>query len=130
MPIRSSSLNRQIHKLGARLHLAVLSRTRSQGPDQPPSTAEQALREERRLLKEAQATRQAQARLPKAKVVKPAKPAKPPRAPKAAKPPKAEKPAKDKSARKDKKPSRADVLTKKAANAEAAKKADRKSAKT
>lgn len=130
MPIRTSSLNRQIRKLGTRLHLAAVSRTRSQGADQPPSENEQALREERRLLKEAQATRRAQAGLPKAKVVKPPKPAKPPKAPKAAKPPKAEKPAKDKSAGKDKKPSRADVLTKKAENAEAAKRADRKSAKT
>jgi putative endonuclease len=133
MPIRTSSLNRQIHKLGNRLHLAVLSRTHSQGADQPPSETEQALREERRLLKEAQAIRRVQAGLPKekpVKVLKAAKPPKPPKAPKAAKPPKAEKVAKDKTASKDKKPSRADKLTKKAENAEAAKKADRKSAKT
>ena len=127
MPIRTASLTHQIQKNGARLHLAMASRAHSQGADQPASEHEQALLDERRLLKEEQAKRQALAKLPKpkaAKLVKKAKPPKPPKAPKAAKEPKEAKAAKDN------KPSRADKLTKKAQNLEAAKKAAKKSAKT
>lgn len=130
MPIRTASLNHQIQKNGARLHLAMASRAHSQGADQPASEHEQALIDERRLLKEAEATRRAQTKLPKAKAVQPvkeAKPPKPPKAPKAAKEPKEPKEAKS---AKGHKPSRAEKLTKKAENAEAAKKATKKSAKT
>jgi len=128
MPIRTASLSRQLHKNGQRLHLAMMSRAFSHGTDPAPSEQEKALREERNALKAAQAERRARALLPKAKpvkVVKEAKPAKAPKAPKAAKPPK-EKAAKKSAS----KPSRADKQTKKAENLEAAKKADRKSAKT
>ncbi|HEY4958732.1 MAG TPA: hypothetical protein VII31_13045 [Caldimonas sp.] len=127
MPIRIASLARQLHKNGQRLHLAMASRAFSQGPEQPAAEHEQALREQRDALKAAQKKRQAEAKLPKVKavkVVKEAKPAKAPKAPKAAKPPKEAKVAKGN------KPSRADKQTKKAENLEAAKKADRKSAKT
>jgi hypothetical protein len=130
MPIRIASLSHQIQKNGARLHLAMASRTFSKGVDQPASDHEQALLDERRLLKEARAKRQAQAKLPKPKATKlvkeakPLKPLKPPKAPKAAKGPKEAKAAKNN------KPSRADKLKRKAENLEADKKAARKSAKT
>jgi outer membrane biosynthesis protein TonB len=127
MPIRIASLSRQLHKNGQRLHVAMMSRAFSHGTDPAPSEQEKALREERSALKAAQAERRASALLPKAKpvkVVKEAKPAKAPKAPKAAKPPK------EKAAKSANKPSRADKQTKKAENLEAAKKADRKSAKT
>ena len=130
MPIRTASLSHQIQKNGVRLHLAMAIRAHSQGADHPVSEHEQALLDERRSLKEAKAQRLAEAKLPKpkaAKIVKEAKPAKapkPPKAPKAAKEPKAAKSGKDH------KPSRADKLTKKAENLEAAKKAEKKSAKT
>lgn len=130
MPIRTASLNHQIQKNGARLHLAMASRAHSQGADQPASEHEQALLDERRALKEAEATRRAQAKLPKAKpvaLVKEAKPPKPPKAPKAAKEPK---PAKEAKTGKGAKPSRADKSIKKAENAEAARKATKKSAKS
>lgn len=126
MPIRIASLARQLQKNGQRLHLAMASRAFSHGADPSASEQEKALRDERKALKAAQAKRQAEALLPKAKpvkVVKEAKPAKAPKAPKAAKPPK-------EKAAKSNKPSRADKQTKKAENLEAAKKADRKSAKT
>lgn len=127
MPIRTATLTNQIQKNGARLHLAMVSRAHSQGADAAPSEHEQALLDERRSLKEAKALRHAQAKQPKAvavKVVKEAKAPKAPKAPKAAKEPKAAKTAKDN------KPSRAEKSVKKAANLEAAKKSDRKSAKT
>ena len=128
MPIRTATLTRQIQKNGARLHLAMTTRARSQGADQPASEHEQALIEERRTLKDAQAKRRAQAALPKAKAVAPVKVAKVPKAPKV-KAPKAEKEPKTAKAAKDHKPSRADKSSKKAENLEAAKKAERKSAK-
>ena len=105
----------------------MASRTFSQGSEQPADEAEEALREERRRLKEHQEQRHAQALLPRPKGVKPLKEAKPPKAPKA---PKAAKPPKEAKAAKGNKPSRADKQTQKAANVEAAKRADRKSAKT
>ena len=126
MPIRIASLSHQIQKNGARLHLAMARRTFSKGVDLP-SDHEQALLDERRLLKEARTKRQALAKLPKpkaTKLMKQAKPLKPPKAPKAAKGPKEAKAAKNN------KPSRADKLKKKAENLEADKKAARKSAKT
>lgn len=129
MPIRTATLNRQIKHNGVRLHLAIVSRAHSQGAGQAPSEPEQALLQERAELKRARAERQAQAKLPKPKAVWVRKEAKP-KAPKAAKAPK---PAKEPKAAKDaksNKPSRADKQTKKAENLEAAKKADRKSAKT
>ena len=96
MPIRTATLNHQLHRNGVRLHLAMMSRVRSQGADQPPSEDEQALLDERRRLKEARALRQAQIGKPKVKAARPVKVAKPPKAPKpkVAKEPKAEK-AKD-----------------------------------
>lgn len=133
MPIRTATLNKQIQHNGQRLHLAMASRVRSQGADHPPSDEEQALREERQLLKEAKAQRQALALAPKpkaAKVVKEAKPAKQPKAPKAAKEPKEPNAAKAAKSGKDHKPSRAEKLAKKAENLEAAKRASKKSAKT
>ena len=131
MPIRTASLTHQIQKNGARLHVAMAIRLHSQGADQPASEHEQALLEERRLLKEANAQRHAQAKLPRAKP-KPAwmlKEPKPPRAPKAPKAAKEPKEAKAAKSSKDHK-SRADKLTQKAENLEAAKKAAKKSAKT
>ena len=127
MPIRTASLNHQIHKIGARLHLAMASRAHSRGADQPLSEREQALLNERRLLKEANAKRQAQATLPKPKAAKPV--AKPPKLPKAPKAPKAAKEPKEAKAAKAHKPSRAEKLTKKAENLEAEKRAAKKSAK-
>ena len=129
MPIRTASLNKEIHKNGAKLHLAMMSRVHSEGADHAPSEHEKTLLNDRRFLKEAKAKREAQAKLPKPKAVKLAKEAKPPRepkAPKAAKEPKEPKAAKT---GKDHKPSRAEKLAKKAENLEAAKKAARKSAK-
>jgi hypothetical protein len=129
MPIRTATLNRQIKNNGVRLHLAITSRVHSQGAEQAASEPEQALLSERAELKRARADRQAQAKLPKLKLVRVVKEAKP-KLPKAAKAPK---PAKEPKAAKDgkgNKPSRADKQTKKAESLEAAKKADRKSAKT
>jgi hypothetical protein len=130
MPIRTSSLNHKIQDNGARLHRAMVLRAHSQGADGPASGQEQELMAERRALKEARAQRQAQAKLPKPKAAKPVHEAKAPKAPKAPKKPKEPKEAKAAKAGKDHKPSRAEKLTKKAENLEAAKKAERKSAKT
>ena len=127
MPIRTASLTHQIQKNGTRLHLAMARRAVSGGADQPASEREQALLDERQVLKEARATRQAQAKLPKPKAVRLVKEAKPPKAPKA---PKAEKAPKEAKAAKGTKASRAVKLAKKAENLEAAKKAAKKSAKT
>jgi hypothetical protein len=127
MPIRSASLNKQIHKNGARLHLAMAIRVHSEGADRAPSEHEQALRDERRFLKEAKAKRQQQPKLPKPKAAWLTKPPKPPKAPKA---PKAAKEPKEAKAAKGHGPSRADKLAKKAENLDAAKKAAKKSAKT
>lgn len=127
MPIRTASLSHQIHNNGVRLHLALVTRVRSQGADQPPSELEKALLAERQALKDARAQRQAQALLPKPKAVKLVKEAKAPKAPKA---PKAAKEPKAVKSAKDHKPSRADKQVKKAENLEAAKKATKKSAKT
>ena len=130
MPIRSASLNKQIQKNGARLHLAMASRIHSEGADRPASEHEQALLDERRFLKEAKTKRLQQAELPKPKAAWPVKPPKPPKAPKAPKAAQAAKEPKEAKAAKGHKPSRADKLAKKAENLDAAKKAAKKSAKT
>ena len=64
MPIRISSLTKRIANNGAKLHKAKVIRVHAQGADHQPSEAEQALAEERRLLKEERAKRQARALLP------------------------------------------------------------------
>jgi len=133
MPVRFASLSRQIHRNGERLHLAIASRAFSHAPEEGDGDAEKALREERRRLKELQTQRHAQSLLPRPKAVRPvreAKPAKAPKAPKAAKPPKEPKAAKANKPNKPNKPSRADKQVQKAAALEAAKKAQKKSAKT
>lgn len=130
MPIRSASLNKQIQKNGARLHLAMASRIHSEGADRPASEHEQALLDERRFLKEAKTKRLQQAKLPKPKAAWPVKAPKPPKAPKAPKAAQAAKEPKEAKAAKGHKPSRADKLAKKAENLDAAKKAAKKSAKT
>lgn len=130
MPIRTASLTNQIHKNGAKLHLAMLTRVRSRGEGQPASEHEQALTEERHALKKAKAERLAQPRAPSpqpAWMLKAAAAPKGPKAPKAAKEAKEPKAAK---AAKGNKPTRAEKLTKKAENLDAAKKATKKSAKT
>jgi hypothetical protein len=127
MPIRTASLTNQIQKNGARLHLAMAARIHSQGEGQPASEHEQALLDERRVLKEAKATRLAQPRPPKPL---PAWMLKEPKLPKAPKAPKAAKEPKEAKTAKANKPSRAEKLTKKAENLDAAKKAEKKSAKT
>ena len=93
------------------------------------SADEQTLLEERPLLKEGRAQQQARATLPKAKAVRPVKEARPPRAPKAPKAPKVAKAPKEAKVAAGNKPSRAERLTKKAENLEAARKATKKSAK-
>ena len=132
MPIRIATLNKQIQKIGARLHQAIERRVHSQGVEHEPSAAERALSDERRRLKEAAAKRRADALLPKPKApppVKVAKAPKPPKPPKV-KPAKETKAPKDGKAAKGAKPSRADKQAKKAQNLEAAKQAAKKSAKT
>ena len=64
MPIRIASLTQRIAKNGAMLHKATMDRIHSLGADHEPSEAEQALAEERRLLKEERAKRQARAQQP------------------------------------------------------------------
>jgi hypothetical protein len=134
MPIRTASLSNQIRKNGARLHLAMVSRVHSQGAETAASDDEKALLEERRLLKEAASQRQAEAKLPKPKAAKflrttpVAKSPKVKKEPKESKEPKAAKSGK--AAKGGEKPSRADKVAKKAENLEAAKKAQKKSAKT
>jgi len=69
MPIRIASLARRVEKNGAMLHQAMVERIHALGADHEPSEAEQALAEERRLLKEERANRQARAQQPKVKAV-------------------------------------------------------------
>lgn len=64
MPIRISSLTKRIAANGAMLHQARMGRIHAQAADHEPSEAEQALAEERRLLKEERARRQARAQQP------------------------------------------------------------------
>lgn len=65
MPIRTASVSRKLSANGQALHRAMMSRVASGGPDQPPSEAESALAEERRLLKEERERRKAQADQPR-----------------------------------------------------------------
>ena len=131
MPIRIASLNRQIEKTGAKLHLAMLSRAHSHGADGAPSAQERALMEEHRILKEAQATRRAQSLQPRHRPSKIVREAKAPKEPQAAKAHKDKAPKNAKTA-KEAKPhiSRAEKAAKKAEALEAAKRAAKKSAKT
>jgi hypothetical protein len=64
MPARISSLAKRISANGELLHRAKEQRLHAQGADQEPSDIEQALTEERRLLKEERARRQARALQP------------------------------------------------------------------
>ena len=70
MTIRIASLTQRIAKNGAMLHHAMMDRIHSHGADHEPSEAEQALAEERRLIKEEWAKRQAQLQQPRAKAHK------------------------------------------------------------
>jgi len=130
MPIRTASLNKKLQNNGARLHHAIAARADSEAADRPASEQEQALLEERRLLKQAKADRLAQAHQPRPKAAMMTRTTRPlPKEPKpkAAKEPKEAKAAKA-SAKEQHKPSRADKLAKKAENLESAKQAARKSA--
>ena len=69
MPIRIASLTKRIARNGAMLSKATKDRVLSLGADHEPSETEQALVEERRLLKEERAKRQARALEPKASAV-------------------------------------------------------------
>jgi hypothetical protein len=69
MPIRIASLARRIEKNGAMLHRAMVDRIQALGADHEPSEAEQALAEERRLLKEERTNRQARAQQPRVKAI-------------------------------------------------------------
>jgi hypothetical protein len=48
MPIRTATVNRQLHRNGVRLHLAMMSRIHALGADHAPSPDEEALSDERR----------------------------------------------------------------------------------
>jgi hypothetical protein len=125
MPIRISSLTQRIAKNGAVLHQAMMDR----GADHEPSEAEQALLEERRLLKEERAKRQAQAQQPRATAAEKLVRTHHPQAkdkPKATKEPKEPKAAKAGKAR----PSRAEKQAAKSSALDAARRSAKKSAKT
>ena len=127
MPIRIASLTKRIAKNGAMLHRAIMDRLHSQGADDEPSQAEQALAEERRLLKEERAKRQVVAQQPKPKAAdKLVRTHHPQPKPKAAKEPKH---AKEATPGKTHRPSRAEKHATKAAAVEAARRAPRKPAK-
>ena len=129
MPIRTASLNKQLHKNGVRLHQAIDSRVHSEGAEHAASEHEKELLEERRFLKEAKAKRAEQAVQPKPKAAKFVHHEAKPKALKAVKhkddkeaKPKA-KPAKDHLSATDKRAKKAEAL-------QAAKNAAKKSAKT
>ena len=129
MPIRIASLTQRIAKNGAMLHQAMMDRIHSLGADHEPSEAEQALAEERRLLKEERARRQAQAQQPRAKAADKLVRTHHPQAkekPKATKERKEAKEAKSGKAHK----SRAEKHAAKASALDAARRATKKSAKT
>jgi len=140
MPIRTSSLHRQIHKNGVKLHRAIEQRLASDGAERPASEREQELLEERRKLKEAHAQRQEEAAHPKPKAARLAREPRPvkeakPKAPKAPKADKAKDAArqgdsKDKGAKasKDHK-SRAEKAAQKAEALAAARRTSRPAAK-
>jgi hypothetical protein len=132
MPIRISSLTKRIADNGAMLHQARMDRIHAQGADHEPSDAEQALAEERRLLKEEQARRQARAQQPGPtaldKLVRTHHPEAKEK-PKAAKEAKEPKDAKAGKAGKAHGPTRAEKHAAKAAALDAARRAKKKSAK-
>ena len=130
MPIRIASLTRRIAKNGAMLHQATMDRVHSLGADHEPSEAEQALAEERRLLKEERAKRQAQAQQPRAKAVDKLVRTHHPQAKEKPKEKKEPKEAKKAKAGKAHRPSRAEKHAAQAAALQAASRAPKKLAKT
>ena len=127
MPIRIASMAQRIAKNGAMLHKAMMDRIDSLGADHEPSEAEQALVEERRLLKEERAKRQARAQQPR---VKAAEKLVRTHHPEAKAKPKATKEPKEPKAAQAHRPSRAEKHAAKAAALDAARRATKKSAKT
>jgi hypothetical protein len=126
MPIRIASLTHRIAKNGAMLHLAMMDRIHSHGADHEPSENEQALAEERRLLKEERAKRLVQAQQPRAKADKLVKT----HHPQAKEKPKAKKEPKEAKAGRAHRPSRAEKHAAKASALQAASRAPKKLAKT
>ena len=127
MPIRIASMAQRIAKNGAMLHKAMMDRIDSLGADHETSEAEQALVEERRLLKEERAKRQARAQQPRVKAVEKLVRT---HHPEAKAKPKATKEPKEPKAAKAHRPSRAEKHAAKAAALDAARRATKKSAKT
>jgi hypothetical protein len=131
MPIRISSVAKRISDNGAMLHQAKMERVHALGADHEPSEAEQALTEERRLLKEERAKRQARALQPGPtaldKLVR-THHAQPKDKPKASKEAKDSKGAKETKAGK-RGPTRAEKHAAKASALDAARRAGKKSAK-
>lgn len=127
MPIRIASLARRIQKNGAMLHQAMVDRIHALGADHEPSEAEQALAEERRMLKEERTNRQARAQQPKVKAVD--RLVRTHRA-QAKEKPKATKEPKEAKAGTPRGPSRAEKHAAKAAALDAARRSAKKSAKT
>ena len=127
MPIRIASMAQRIAKNGAMLHKAMMDRIDSLGADHEPSEAEQALAEERRLLKEERAKRQARAQQPRAKAIDKLVRT---HHPQAKEKPKEKKEPKEAKAGKVHKRSRADKHAAQAAALQAASRAPKKSAKT
>jgi len=127
MPIRIAWLTHRIAKNGAMLHKATMDRVHSLGADHEPSEAEQALAEERRLLKEERAKRQAKALQPRAKAIDKLVRT---HHPQAKEKPKEKKEPKEAKAGKVHKRSRADKHAAQAAALQAASRAPKKSAKT
>jgi hypothetical protein len=127
MPIRIASMTRRIAKNGAMLHKAMMDRVHSLGADHEPSEAEQALAEERRLLKEERAKRQARAQQPRAKAIDKLVRT---HHPQAKEKPKEKKEPKQAKASKAHRPSRAEKHAAQAAALQAASRAPKKTAKT
>jgi hypothetical protein len=129
MTIRIASLARRIEKNGAMLHQAMVERIHSLGADHEPSEAEQALAEERRLLKEERAKRQARAQQPRAKAIDKLVRTHHPQAKEKPKEKKEPKEAKEAKASKAHRPSRAEKHAAQAAALQAASRAPKKTAK-
>ena len=129
MPIRIASLTKRIARNGAMLSKATKDRVLSLGADHEPSETEQALVEERRLLKEERAKRQARALEPKASAVDKLVRTHHPQAKEKPKAEKAPKEPKEAKAAKPNRPSRAEKHTAKAAAQQAATRAPKKPAK-
>jgi hypothetical protein len=135
MPVRIASLTKRIASNGAMLHQAREQRIQAQGADQAPSAAEQALEDERRLLKAKRDERQARAQQPGPtaldKLVRTHHP-EPKEKPKATKEAKQGKEPKDAKGGKTAKrgPTRAEKHAQKASALDAARRAKSKSAKT